>query len=36
MSIRRESLGKAGSLKKNYGGWIIQKRRRRIVPEERK
>ena len=29
-----ESLGKAGSLKKNYGGVNIEKRRRRIPPKE--
>ena len=25
-----ENLAKSGSLKKNYGGWTIEKRRRRI------
>jgi hypothetical protein len=29
-----ESIGKSGSLKKNYGGWSIVKRRRRIVPKQ--
>jgi hypothetical protein len=27
-----ENLSKSGSLKKNYGAWTIQKRRRRIEP----
>jgi hypothetical protein len=31
----RENLGKAGSLKKNYGGVSIKKVRRRIEPLER-
>ena len=31
-----DNLAKSGSLKKNYGSWTIQKRRRRIVPEEKK
>ncbi len=29
-----ESLGKAGSLKRNYGSVNIEKRRRRIPPKE--
>jgi hypothetical protein len=29
-----DNLGKAGSLKKNYGSWTIQKRRKRIPPSE--
>lgn len=29
-----ENLAKAGSLKKNYGGVTIKKRRKRIVPKE--
>jgi len=29
-----ENLGKSGSLKKNYGSWTVQKRRRRITPIE--
>jgi hypothetical protein len=27
-----ENLGKAGSLKKNYGGMLIQKKRKQIKP----
>jgi hypothetical protein len=33
--VRQESLGKANSLKKNYGGVEIKKRRRRIEPLDR-
>ena len=29
-----QNIGKAGSLKKNYGDWAIHKRRRRIEPKE--
>jgi DksA/TraR C4-type zinc finger protein len=29
-----DNLGKSGSLKKNYGSWTVQKRRRRIEPAE--
>lgn len=32
VSVVPENLGKAGSLKKNYGGVTIHKRRRRITP----
>ena len=28
-----ESIGKQGSLKKNYGGWTVQKVRKRIPPK---
>ena len=28
-----ENTGKTGSLKKNYGGWSVQKVRRRIPPK---
>jgi hypothetical protein len=34
ISIKEENLGKAGSLKKNYGGIRVDKRRRKITPEE--
>ena len=34
VTITRESLGKAGSLKKNYGGINIRKRRRQITPKQ--
>lgn len=30
VSVTQENVGKSGSLKKNYGGVHIQKRRRRI------
>jgi hypothetical protein len=32
--LTRTSLGKTGSLKKNYGDYSIKKRRRRIKPLE--
>jgi Prokaryotic dksA/traR C4-type zinc finger len=32
VSVTQENVGKSGSLKKNYGGVHIQKRRRRIEP----
>jgi Prokaryotic dksA/traR C4-type zinc finger len=32
--VRHENVGKAGSLKKNYGGVRIVKRRKRIEPKE--
>jgi hypothetical protein len=32
--VRGENLAKAGSLKKNYGGVSVEKRRRRIPPKE--
>jgi hypothetical protein len=32
--ISNESIGKAGSLKKNYGGISVRKTRRRIKPLE--
>jgi hypothetical protein len=35
VSVTRESIGKAGSLKKNYGGASLKKIRRRIDPIER-
>lgn len=31
-AVVTENLGKAGSLKKNYGGVRLKKRRRKIVP----
>ena len=31
--MSQESLGKAGSLKKNYGGVHVVKHRRRIIPK---
>jgi hypothetical protein len=31
-AVISENLGKAGSLKKNYGGFSIRKRRRKIQP----
>ncbi len=34
VSVVQENLGKAGSLKKNYGGISIRKRRREITPKE--
>lgn len=34
MTVAPENLGKTGSLKKNYAGWIIKKRRRRIRSAE--
>ena len=34
ISFNEENVGKAGSLKKNYGGINIRKRRRRIEPKE--
>ena len=34
VSFNEENVGKAGSLKKNYGGINIRKRRRRIEPKE--
>jgi len=34
MRVTPENLAKSGSLKKNYGSWQIEKRRRRIVPPE--
>jgi hypothetical protein len=33
VSFSEENIGKAGSLKKNYGGLSIRKRRRKIEPE---
>ena len=33
VSFSEENIGKAGSLKKNYGGLNFRKRRRRIEPE---
>lgn len=35
VTVTRENLGKSGSLKKNYGGVNVRKRRRRIEPLER-
>jgi hypothetical protein len=32
VSVSQENVGKTGSLKKNYGGVNVQKRRRRIDP----
>jgi hypothetical protein len=32
VTVVRENIGKAGSLKKNYGSWTIRKKRRRIDP----
>jgi hypothetical protein len=32
MRTSQENLGKAGSLKKNYGGVSVRKRRKRIEP----
>jgi len=32
--VRHENLGKAGSLKKNYGGVRVVRRRKRITPKE--
>jgi hypothetical protein len=32
--VVQENIGKAGSLKKNYGGLSILKKRRRIEPKE--
>mgnify|MGYP007059390591 CR=1 FL=1 len=32
--FNEENIGKAGSLKKNYGGINIRKRRRKIEPRE--
>jgi len=34
ISVVTENLAKAGSLKRNYGGVSIRKRRRRITPKE--
>ena len=34
ISVVTENLAKAGSLKRNYGGVSISKRRRRITPKE--
>jgi hypothetical protein len=34
ITMTPENIGKAGSLKKNYGGLSIRKRRRRIDPIE--
>jgi Prokaryotic dksA/traR C4-type zinc finger len=34
VSVSAESIGKAGSLKKNYGGINVRKRRRPITPKE--
>lgn len=33
VSFSEENIGKAGSLKKNYGGLSIRRRRRKIEPE---
>ena len=30
-----ENLAKTGSLKKNYGGWTIRKRRKAIEPKDK-
>ncbi len=32
ITAEAESIGKAGSMKKNYGSWNIRKRRRQIRP----
>lgn len=32
MHVTPENLAKTGSLKKNYGSWTIEKRRRRLPP----
>jgi hypothetical protein len=32
MRVSRENLGKAGSLKKNYGGVTVRKKRKKIDP----
>ncbi len=34
VTVVRENIGKAGSLKKNYGSFSIKKTRRRIEPIE--
>ncbi|HZT81856.1 MAG TPA: TraR/DksA C4-type zinc finger protein [Gemmataceae bacterium] len=33
VTVVPEDLGKGGSLKKNYGGWTVRRRRRSILPE---
>jgi hypothetical protein len=30
-----ENIGKSGSLKKNYGSWMVKKRRRKIEPKNK-
>jgi hypothetical protein len=35
VQVTQENVGKAGSLKKNYGGVNIRKKRRRIEPLDR-
>jgi Prokaryotic dksA/traR C4-type zinc finger len=32
--VTSENLAKTGSLKKNYGGWTIKKKRRPIKPKD--
>jgi hypothetical protein len=32
--VTSENLAKTGSLKKNYGGWTVTKRRRPIKPKD--
>lgn len=32
VSVVPDNLAKAGSLKKNYGSWTVEKRRKRIEP----
>jgi len=34
VTVIKENLAKVGSLKKNYGGYSIRKRRREITPKE--
>jgi hypothetical protein len=34
VTVTPDNLAKAGSLKKNYAGWTVQKRRKKIVPKD--
>ena len=34
VTVTSENVAKTGSLKKNYAGWSVQKKRRRIEPKE--
>lgn len=34
VTIVSENMAKTGSLKKNYGGWTIQKKRKPLKPKE--
>jgi Prokaryotic dksA/traR C4-type zinc finger len=36
VTVQSENLAKSGSLKKNYGGWTVRKKRRKIEPLEGK